>query len=116
MPLDQTNWPFPTTETDEATALLVRARGLLERGWCRGTSARNFLGFTVNSYSSRAVAWCASGALRVAGMMASDLTRRRARIRLVAAIDGEYLPDFNDRQETVGPVLAAFDLAISAGS
>jgi hypothetical protein len=127
MPLDQMNWTQIAGNdadeqaldgaicTDPATDLLIRARGLLERGWCRGAHARNLIGFKVSPYSRHATAWCASGALYAAALIASDLDRRRANIRLIAAIEGEYLTDFNDRQRTVEPVLAAFDRAIAAG-
>jgi hypothetical protein len=116
MPLDTTNWPTIETEvTDEATALLVRARALVARGWCRGADARNPLGFKVGPYSRWASRWCMSGALDAAALIASDLDRRFARRRRRAAIDGEYLPEFNDRQTTVEPVLAAFDRAIAMG-
>jgi hypothetical protein len=54
-----------------------------------------------------------SGALSAAALGISDLDRRRALHRLVAAIGGEILWQFNDRQETVEPVLAAFDRAIA---
>jgi hypothetical protein len=111
MPLDTTNRP-ETEITDEATALLIRARGFVERGWCRGVPARNFLEWPVTPGSKWATRWCAGSALLAARMTASDLAWRRARIRLVAAIGGEHLPEFNDRQETVEPVLAAFDKAI----
>jgi hypothetical protein len=50
-----------------------------------------------------------------ARLTASDLIWHCARARLIAAIGGEYLGEFNDRQETVEPVLAAFDRAIAAG-
>jgi hypothetical protein len=116
MPLDQTNWPSTETEvTDEATALLIRARALVARGWCRGARASSLLGFRVSPYSSRAVAWCMSGALEAAALTESDLDRRRAHCRLRAAIGGISVADFNDTQETVEPVLAAFDRAIAAG-
>jgi hypothetical protein len=115
MPLDDTNWPTIETEVpDETTALLIRARGLIARGWCRGTLARSFLGFQVSPYSTRACRWCPSGALRAARLTASDLVWRCACTRLIAAIDGEDLSEFSDRQEAVEPVLAAFDRAIAA--
>jgi hypothetical protein len=41
MPLDDTNWSPPTEAIDETTALLVRARGFIERGWCRHALARD---------------------------------------------------------------------------
>jgi hypothetical protein len=117
MPLDDTNWsaPAPDTQTDETTELLIRARSLLKRGWCRGTAAQTSFGLPVSLYSRWAVAWCASGALKAARTGTSDLDYRRASIRLIAAIGGVNIADFNDRQETVEPVLAAFDRAIAAG-
>jgi len=114
MPLDITNWPSSTTETDEATALLIRARALVARGWCRGAAARNRFGFRVCPLSSGAVAWCASGALEAAALVVSDLDRRHAWVRLRSAIGGASIHAFNDTQETVEPILAAFDRAIAA--
>ncbi len=93
---------------------LIRARALLTRGWCRHAPARNFLGFQVSPYSRWATCWCASGALRAAATGVSDMHRRRGQGRLIAAIGGETLWEFNDRQRTVEPVLAAFDRAIAA--
>src|SRR5262249_42977137 len=40
MPLDQTNWPR-TAPLDETTTLLIRARNLIQRGWCREAIARD---------------------------------------------------------------------------
>src|SRR3984957_20543681 len=115
MPLDATNWSTtPETEIDETTALLFRARGFLERGWCHDALACNFLRLQVSPYSRWAVAWCANGALEVARLTASDLVWRRAITRLVAAIGGESIWQFNDRQDTIEPVLAGFDRAIAA--
>ena len=99
MPLDSTN--LPTTEVDETTALLVRARGLLERGWCRGVTAIDATGEHVYPASDRAAAWCAIGALEAVGgnyYLAID--------RLRAAIGGGDICVFNNTQETVEPVLA----------
>jgi hypothetical protein len=116
MPLDQTNWTQPTEVVDEATALLIRARALVARGWCRGVPARNFIGFSVGPRSRHATAWCMSGALYAAALVESDLDRRNAQCRLIAAIGGGDITDFNDTQETVEPVLAAFDHAIAGAA
>lgn len=98
---------------DETTALLIRARGFIERGWSRGTYARDANGSIVPPHSPKAVCWCAVGALIAVGVH----TPHPARNRLLAAIrTGESLSTFNDRQETVEPVLAAFDRAIAAGA
>ena len=116
MPLDHTNWsPAPPTEVDETTALLVRARGFIERGWCRGDLARDANGNGVWPTEQQAVAWCAGGALIAAGMpynVVSILAHPATR-RLRAAIAGGNIAGFNNRQETVEPVLAAFDRAIA---
>lgn len=114
MPLDDTQWPI-TEVADETTTLLIRARALVARGWCRGVPARNFLGFSVSPRSRHATAWCMSGALCAAALVESDLDRRNAQCRLIAAIGGVSVADFNDTQETVEPILAAFDRAIAAG-
>jgi len=117
MPLDQANWPSTeTVEIDETTALLIRARGFLERGWCRNAVARDAAGNGVWPTDEKAVAWCAGGALIGAGMhhdLVSCLTHPAVR-RLWAVIGDDCIAPFNNRQETVEPVLAAFDRAIAA--
>lgn len=113
MPLD--NADCPVVQVDEATALLIRARTLVARGWCRGALARSRLGRPVNIFSGRAVKWCASGGLQAARLGTSDLEYRRAVYRLSDAIGDEAVHEFNDRQETVEPILAAFDRAIAMG-
>lgn len=116
MPLDDVNWPESKTRPDEVTALLIRARALVARGWCRGANASDMFGFRVSPYSRHAVAWCMGGALSAAALTASDLDRRNAQCRLIVAIGCASVPDFNDAQKTVEPVLAAFDRAIAAES
>jgi hypothetical protein len=108
MPLDQANWL--TIEVDETTEILIRARGFLARGWCQNTLARDADGNAVKPISERAVAWCAIGAVD-ATRMPWNMGAKPALRRLEAAI-GQPINDFNDRQKTVGPVLAAFDRAI----
>jgi hypothetical protein len=114
MPLDDTCWP--TTEiTDETTALLIRARGLLERGWCRYYLAKSQYGRPVGPTSKRAVMWCAYGALFAAGVPRNQGAVHPAILRLEAAIPNAGIASFNNLQKTVEPVLAAFDRAIAAG-
>jgi hypothetical protein len=114
MPLDSMNWSAPPiTETDETTALLILARSLVERGWCREALARDRKGRWVHPTAGSAVAWCASGALIAAAGAAFDLCWLPASNRLEAAIGGEDICIFNNRQESVEPVLAAFDRAIA---
>ncbi len=130
MPLDDTNFPTqivgvidettallpPQAASDAATRLLIRARGFIERGWCRYVQAEDAAGYGVNPTSKRAVAWCASGALLSAGVPdGPDYIAHPAVHRLEAAIGGEPIHKFNNRQETFEPVLAAFDRAIAMG-
>lgn len=111
MPSDD---PRPQTETDPATEMLIRARSYMERGWCRNALARDANGNGVSPVSEQAVAWCASGALIAAGMPDDGFYRSHpAFLRLKNAIDGQPIVVFNNRQEAVEPVLAAFDRAIT---
>jgi hypothetical protein len=108
-------------EIDATTALLIRARGFLERGWCRGVFALDAHGRQVAETSDQAVAWCAIGALLASGMPRPLMkhpaySRHPAMRRLQAAIGNwRNVGNFNNRQETVEPVLAAFDAAIAMG-
>jgi hypothetical protein len=131
MPLDDTNWPTadttevdPTTAllppkaaSDDATRLLIRARGFLERGWCQGVAARDKAGNDVEPTSPDATFWCAFGALIAAGAPTTigAFIDHLAIRRLTAAMDGVIFEYFNDRQEAVEQVLPAFDRAIAAG-
>ena len=117
MPLDSTNWPQPVgVGIDETTALLMRARGFLERGWCKGVLAVNANKQMVNPCSKQAVAWCAGGALFAAGVLPLlGIPHHPAFDRLMEAMGGESIARFNNRQETVEPVIAAFDRAIEMG-
>jgi hypothetical protein len=129
MPLDDTNWSAalplkrpsdapPDTEVDETTALLIRARAFIERGWCRFMGAQDAAGNICDARNDQAVRWCVLGALVAAGMPYTQSDRsllpHPAILRLAATI-GEPIAAFNNRQETVEPVLAAFDAAIAAG-
>jgi hypothetical protein len=116
MPLDQTTWPpTETTEIDPTTDLLIRARGFIERGWCRDALALDAEGKRVRPRSDRAVAWCAHGALIAAGMALLDLDNPAVH-RLTGGRDGYFLVKFNNTQKSVVPILAAFDRAIVAGT
>ena len=115
MPLDTTNWP-QTAEVvqDEATALLIRARALVERGWCRDAFARDAARNPVPPTSERAVAWDAFGALLAAGLPENrERLLYRALDRLQNAIPGDGIIRFNNQQGTVQPILDAFDRAIA---
>lgn len=43
--------------------VLVKARKLIEKGWCKNVDARNAKGESVSTKSSKAVQWCILGAL-----------------------------------------------------
>lgn len=104
---------FDAQPQNETTALLIRARGFIERGWCQGRTAFNAQGASVSSRSEEAVRWCAVGALMAAVPAGRPMTIRHpayARLREVVGMD---VAVFNDAQETVEPVLAAFDRAIA---
>lgn len=111
MPLDDTN--TSPIDADETTAILIRARAFIARGWCRET-AQDADGDLTKARSEQAVAWCAVGALMAAGVDNHGFWDHPATLRLIRAIGGAKIPDFNDAQTTVGPILAAFDRAIAA--
>lgn len=101
-------------ETDAATELLILARSLLLRGWCRDKAAVDSNGVEVHPTSDRAIAWCALAALDAAGIpyLYDQHGPHPVYRRLQDQIGPERLMDFNARQETVEPVLAVFDRAI----
>lgn len=99
---------------DETTALLIRARSFIDRGWCTGPLARTRDGRPISPDSPHAVAWCAWGALSAAGAPIAEHLTHPAFVRLQAAVGKENVPFFNDHQKSVEPVLAAFDRAIAA--
>jgi hypothetical protein len=112
-PFNPADWS--STDIHGATEVLIQARALVVRGWCRGTLARNWFGRSVSPYPRRAVKWCASGALKAAAMTCSSQDHWLATCRLNGVIPDDDIVDFNDRQKTVEPVLAAFDQAIALG-
>lgn len=102
-----------TQDIDPTTALLIRARGFIERSWCRKWFAGDANGWGVTPVSEQAIAWCMTGALMAAQQQTADGCVNDAIERLRSAVGGDgTLADFNDRQQTVEPVLAAFDFAI----
>jgi hypothetical protein len=108
------------SDGDPATELLIRARAFIERGWCQHVGARDVAGSFVSATDQRAVAWCMYGALMAAGMPFNEADPRPyehpAAQHLRAAIDDEDICVFNNAQETIEPVLAAFDRAIRSAS
>jgi hypothetical protein len=59
---------FDGPSQDETTALLIRARGFIERGWCRKAFACDIEKNRVLADSFCAVSWCAEGALIATGV------------------------------------------------
>jgi hypothetical protein len=106
---------------DQTTALLIRARSFVERGWCRGTFAANSEGWSVEPTDEDAVRWCARAAVdAAAGQIVGGDHPAFRRLAAAIGVDGIYaadfaeaVADFNDRQETAEPILAAFDRAIA---
>lgn len=93
---------------------LADARSILLCGWTRGVYARNAEGYEVNADDSTAVCWCLEGAIfksRTSYDNYADMMDTLER-----CIDGKSLVDFNDRQESVEPVLALLDQAIEQAS
>lgn len=115
--------PFDTVDLLDvaATKLLIRAHFLLKHGWCVNALALDGNGQPVDPRSECAVQWCPYGALLAAEESpttpAFDAALRRLHAQIpdasgYAAFD---IGAFNKRQETVEPILAAFDRAIAAG-
>lgn len=55
----------------DPVAVLTRAKGLIETGWCKGAEARDSEGMPVRVSNPRAVSWCLRGAVSKA---ADELT------------------------------------------
>jgi hypothetical protein len=98
--------------------LLVAARGLVVRGWCRGADARNAAGAEVHPWDAEAVSWSLLGAIVAVleweaqhrgEMPIEDLAA--ALYALADVIDTDSLVDWNDElgrtQDDVTAVLSA---------
>lgn len=104
--------------------VLVRARGLIEQGWCQGVGARDARGHEVGALMREACSWCTLGALSRALDLSNtdaygvDYTRAREAIADAIGRDcdgGRAIAVWNDhRERTQADVLAAFDRAIAA--
>ena len=100
---------------DNDVAVLRQAMELLDRGWCRGTFARNGAGSDVDPLSEAALTFCAIGAVRRAmGSRMFKGCRYRRMISLLnrASFSGQIIRT-NDSGTKAG-VLAAFKRAIHA--
>ena len=103
------------TQQEQVIDALVRARGLVERGWCQGWFARDADGYEVAAVSPQACRFCALGAIRHA---TNVFVEGDNCIRLVLRAGGnEALGDlftWNDAPErTQADVLALYDRAIA---
>lgn len=99
---------------DPMMNVLVEGRGRVEKGWTKGAYARDATGVSVNERSPKAVAWCASGAIR--SVIRNDVAHA-ARLALESVVDyqGSWAPlvGFNDDEATTqADVLALYDRAI----
>lgn len=108
--------PFDISELDADAALLVRAKGFLQKGWCRNAQGRRADGCYVDPESDEAVSWCAYGALVRAGMKNDSLPKDAPALRhLMTAIRCEDVGPgvWNNSQKSVEPILKKFDEAIA---
>ncbi|WZO97276.1 hypothetical protein EP7_004300 [Isosphaeraceae bacterium EP7] len=95
---------------DETNAL-NEARKLVEKGWCKGTSARNAAGEPTGTTDVDAVAWCPYGAM--GAIPGASFIRTTDRYR--KSIGRLAISKWNDEPErTKEEVLAAFDRAIES--
>lgn len=96
--------------------VLVRARALVERGWCTGVEARDEHGNQCDeSDSPSAVSWCMIGAVYRGARKEDDIALARKAARCLTATVGGLLDQWNDAPgRTQSEVLAAFDRAIEA--
>jgi hypothetical protein len=108
------DWYLNREQADTATAVLIRARKLIdhERHWCKGTVARGWFDVPVPVHSRLARRFCAIGAIRRAG--------RRLGLPINDACWAlewqtiRSIPYWNDAQRRTHPeVVAAFDAAIA---
>ena len=105
-------------EEADGLRLLLAARGLVARGWCRGADARNAAGAEVDPWDADAVSWSLLGAI-VAVLEWEAQHRGEVPIEDLAAalyaladlIETNSLVDWNDElgrtQDDVTAVLSA---------
>jgi hypothetical protein len=94
-------------------AVLLKASKLIRKGWCKGTLARGKSGRPCSPLSPRAASWCLDGALEcAAGDRGDGFEWASWLVRMaVNTCVGGY-GDWNDRQETRRPVIAALRRAL----
>lgn len=108
--------PFDGTvpvEPDNVLQVLIKARGHIERGWCKNALARTSNGRKIDPYHADAAKWCAIGAvIATTGTDSNPAVYRR----LTAAAKWLGSPNvmaFNDAQWRRERVLMLYDVAIS---
>jgi hypothetical protein len=99
-----------TEKARETRRVLIAARRLIRKGWCKGAVARAKGGDMVDAGSPRAVRWCLMGALL---RVAPGAGWRQCAL-LHNAIGCESLAGWNDARRTKAPVLAALDRMIKS--
>lgn len=104
----------------KAVTLLRRARERLARGWCQWSAAVDPDGWPTRAESSKAVAWCLTGALE-AEVGREDWFDRQEMIEATLLLNlaeprVKGGPDWNNmRSRTQKQVLAVVDRAIAIG-
>lgn len=90
--------------------VLIAARALIVKGWCRGTAAKNARNAAVPVDDPTASKFCAIGAVRrVAGFMGAN----GAIMALCDFVPARALVTFNDSKRNKRDVLRIFDKAIA---
>ena len=106
---------------EKTVQVLQQARQRLQRGWCRKVFAETAAGYRVPPYDQDACRWCLSGAVKAAAgdgsppfcvAEAEDELRRTIESSYPDHPCWEYIPNFNDEQDSVEPVLAVVDKTI----
>lgn len=99
---------------DAVLGYFQEARGLIERGWCRGRMAQGDNGLAISALHRDAVAWCTVGALHAAFGTEHGLDFIVAEFGAANGLRHELVILWNDQpDQTQAGVLAAFDHAIA---
>lgn len=118
MPFDQ--GPAPRgigAERDPILRTLLRARELLEHGWCQGAYARDADGHICKEHDGAAMSFCLAGATYRAATESSAKfsTYNGACLWLADAFNGDCISEYNDAHgRTKAEVLDVVDRAISS--
>ena len=118
---------MPEAAALTAAAMVTEARGLVARGWCQGTHARDRRGINVAAWSSEARSWSLLGALLAtwhrheADALDADIVAHLAEAEALGgatqvlgeAVGTASLEQWNDHpQRTAADVLKALDRAL----